>query len=157
VAAKRAARIADGFMAPNPLFVGPWREEMLALGKDPGPMAKEGTPNPPGNFLHVSREPDAAWKVIGPHALHESNSYATWAAARGGGNYQATEDADVLRQSGAYAVMTPGEVVSLAKQIDAGDPRGRLVFHPMMGGMPFALGQESLDLVVDEVMPQFAR
>ena len=44
-----------------------------------------------------------------------------------------------------------------AKQIDAGDPRGRLVFHPMMGGMPFALGQESLDLVVREVMPEFVR
>lgn len=157
VAAKRAARIADGFMAPSPLFVGPWREEMLALGKDPGPAAAEGTPNPPGNFLHVARDPDAAWKTIGPHALHESNSYATWAAARGGGNYQATEDADVLRASGAYAVMTPSEVVTLGKQIDAGDPRGRLVFHPMMGGMPFALGQESLDLVVNEVMPEFGR
>ena len=66
VAARRAARIADGFMAPNPLFIGPWREEMLALGKDPGPAAEPGTPSPPGNFLHVAHDPDAAWKAIGP-------------------------------------------------------------------------------------------
>jgi len=53
--------------------------------------------------------------------------------------------------------MTPDEVVALGKRIDAGDPRGRLVFHPMMGGMPFTLGQESLDLVAREVMPEFVR
>ena len=52
--------------------------------------------------------------------------------------------------------MTPTEIVNLGKQMEAADPGGAaLVFHPMMGGMPLDLGQESLDLVVNEVMPQF--
>ena len=33
--------------------------------------------------------------------------------------------------------------------------RAALGFNPMMGGMPYELGQESLDLIVREVMPHF--
>ena len=155
-AARRAARLADGFSPTSPRLMKQWREEMARLGKDPGPEPPLDPPRPPRSFLHASHDPDAAWKRIAPHAAWESNSYAAWVGTAGFGVYQQVADPDTLRSSGAYGVMTPTEIVNLGKQMEAADPGGAaLVFHPMMGGMPLDLGQESLDLVVNEVMPQF--
>ena len=154
VATERAARLADEFMPSSPAFIDTWRKARVALGRDPGPAPAADAPNPPGNFLCVARDPDAVWARVAPHALWESNSYAGWAAARGGGNYVATDDDSQLRASGAYAVLPPEQVVELAlAMIDKQTMPNRLLFHPMMGGMPHEVGQESLDLVVSEIMP----
>ena len=154
-AARRAARIADGFAANHPEHAAAWRDEMQKLGRDPGPEG--GRPSvPPGvptNFLLVARDAEGAWLTVAPHALYESNTYARWSAERGSSPYAAAESADELRRNGTYGVLTPEETASrIADHEDAGHT-ARLVLHPMMGGMPFALGQEGLELVVDEVVP----
>lgn len=52
-------------------------------------------------FLHVARDPDAAWRRIARHAQHESDSYAAWLGSGGGSSqYSGTADADQLRASG---------------------------------------------------------
>jgi alkanesulfonate monooxygenase SsuD/methylene tetrahydromethanopterin reductase-like flavin-dependent oxidoreductase (luciferase family) len=153
-AAQRAARIADGFAPSSPQQYVDWREEMERLGKDPGPAPDPSAPRPPPNLLHVAHDPDEAWKVVGPHALYESQSYAGWSAERGNSNYVALDDPDELRKLGSYAVMTPEQVVEMGRAMEAANPPGtRLVFHPMVGGLPHEVGQSSLDLVVAEVMP----
>jgi hypothetical protein len=103
-------------------------------------------------FVHVSDDPDRAWASIAPHALHESNSYARWLNAAGNsGPYAEADDADALRASGNYVVMTPDECVEFANS------RGALTLHPLMGGLDPDLAEESLSLVESAVLPRVDR
>ncbi len=154
--ARRAARIADGYNPISPRLYDFWREEMINQGRDPGPERPVDVPQPPRNFLHVSKDPRAAWGIVGPHAMHVANSYADFAGSLRHSPYSRTTDPDELWEKGTDRVMTPEEVVALGKAIEAADPKGAaLVFRPLMGGMPAELGRECLDLVVNEVMPHF--
>jgi len=77
-AARRAARIADGFFpvlgerAAGLYDV--FRDERERLGLDADP------PHPPEGpmFLCISEDPDRTWARIAANALHETNSYAAW-------------------------------------------------------------------------------
>jgi alkanesulfonate monooxygenase SsuD/methylene tetrahydromethanopterin reductase-like flavin-dependent oxidoreductase (luciferase family) len=144
-AARRAARLADGFA---PVDTSLWQHYAAAcaeLGRDPGP------PPPPTGplFVHVADDPDAAWARIAPHALHETNSYGAWlTGAEGIARYTPTDDADALRASGQYAVVTPDECVEMARA------SGTLGLHPLMGGLPPDLAWESLELVASAVIPR---
>ncbi|MCH7552656.1 MAG: LLM class flavin-dependent oxidoreductase [Chloroflexi bacterium] len=156
VSARRAARIADRYNPITPHLWRFWREEMRNIGKDPGPERPLDTPHPPRNFLHVARDPEAAWKIVGPHAMHTANSYAEFAGSQKGSPYQGVSDPAELLARGTDAVMTPEEVVDLGKRMEAADPEGAtLIFWPMNSGMPPELGRESMELVVKEVMPHF--
>ena len=53
-----------------------------------------------------------------------------------------------MRQSGVYRVVTPDECVALAKEF------GRIVLHPMMGGISPELGWESLERFASKVLPR---
>lgn len=142
--ARRAARLGDGFM---PVDISLWPvyvEECERLGRDPGPAPAMSGPM----FIHVAEDPDKAWAAIAPHALHETNSYGQWlneAAALG--PYTPSDDADALRASGAYAVVTPDECIALARE------HGALRLHPLMGGLPPELSWESLELIAAKVLP----
>jgi alkanesulfonate monooxygenase SsuD/methylene tetrahydromethanopterin reductase-like flavin-dependent oxidoreductase (luciferase family) len=156
-AARRAARIADGFNANQPAHAAAWRAEMVRLGKDPGDERQPAVPpGIPSNFLLVAEDPDEAWRTVAPHALYESNTYVRWTAERGNSVYQPADSPEGLRASGTYDVLTPEQVVDKVRLHQNEGNLARLVFHPMMGGMPFDLGQESLQLVVDQVMPALA-
>lgn len=157
-AARRAARIADGFAPSSPAVLQDWREAMIAEGRDPD--AQPALPMTPAigpkNFLGVALDPDAAWARIAPHALYESNAYARWGGGTRKTVYELATDPEELRRSGSYGVLTPDEVIALGRElIAAGEPR-RLLFHPMMAGLPREVGQESLHLVASQVMPAFA-
>ncbi len=149
-AARRAARIADGFQPSNPEAWEVYRAERLARGKrDPG-----GYLAAPTGFLHVAHDPDAAWAAIRPHARHEASSYGRWAAEAGldgATGYRAPTDGDIdgLRASGQYRVVTPEAL--RAELVEA--PHQVLVLNPMMGGIPPALAWEGLHLLAAEVLP----
>ncbi len=146
-AARRAARIADGFMPALPNLWDTYREEKIKLGEDPGPVGRMGP-----MFLHVAEDPDEAWALIAPHALHEMNAYGRWMTDAGtAGPYQPIEDADTLRASGMYRVVTPEQCVELARSLGSD---GTLLFHPLMGGLSPELGEASLELVVSRVLPK---
>ena len=90
----------------------------------------------------MARDPDAAWKRIAPHALHETNSYAAWyEEGCAAGPYKVCADADALRASGLYQVLTPDECVALAEGLG---PEGWLYVHPLIGGLDPSVGWESL-------------
>jgi alkanesulfonate monooxygenase SsuD/methylene tetrahydromethanopterin reductase-like flavin-dependent oxidoreductase (luciferase family) len=149
-AARRAARIADSIVPSTPDVFELYREELRALGKpDPGPMMPTL-----GNFVHVAADPDDAWRQLAPHALHETNAYGRWLAAGGlSGPYREYADADALRASGQYLVLTPDELVARAKALG---PLCTITLHPLVGGLHPDHGWKSLRLVVDEVMPALA-
>ncbi|MCH7553573.1 MAG: LLM class flavin-dependent oxidoreductase [Chloroflexi bacterium] len=154
-AARRAARLADSFVPTHPSFMAAYRDELRRLGKDPGPEPPADAPRTP-MFLHVAHDTDAAWARIAPHALYETNEYARFLASDPSAPYQTATDAEQLRASGAYVVLTPEETVALGKRLEAAlGPAAGLSFHPLMGGMPHELGQKSLELVAREVMPHF--
>jgi alkanesulfonate monooxygenase SsuD/methylene tetrahydromethanopterin reductase-like flavin-dependent oxidoreductase (luciferase family) len=146
-AARRAARIADGFIPVVPEIYPIYLEECEKLGVDPGEPRSYGPP-----FLHVAEDPDEAWARIAPHALHESNSYAAGYARAGiSGPFQAAENAEALRASGLYQVLTPDECVALAEALGE---HGSLFVHPLMGGLDPDVAWTSLDLLASRVLPR---
>jgi len=147
-AARRAARIADGFSPTEPRFEAAYVAECERLGRPVGRVVHRRGPM----FVHVSTDPDRAWAGIAQNALHETNCYAEWLAAAGGGVYSAAADADALRSSGAYRVVTPEECIELVTALD-GLPDDWFALQPLMGGMDPALGWESLELFTAEVLP----
>jgi alkanesulfonate monooxygenase SsuD/methylene tetrahydromethanopterin reductase-like flavin-dependent oxidoreductase (luciferase family) len=149
-AARRAARIADGFMPSDGSIWDVYRDEMLALGKpDPGPFVGGDT-----SAFHLAHDVEQGWKQYAPFALHEMNAYGQWMASAGigrEGGYVTTDDTEALRATGQYRVLTPDD---LAAEIREKGEYGFTLFHPLVGGVPPAMGWESLHLFEHEVLPR---
>jgi hypothetical protein len=88
-------------------------------------------------FVHVTHDPERAWQRIARHAV-----------------YEAVTTLAEVKNSGVYRVVTPAECVEPAEQLG---PEGKLVLHPLMGGIPPELGWESLELFAAEVLPKLTR
>jgi alkanesulfonate monooxygenase SsuD/methylene tetrahydromethanopterin reductase-like flavin-dependent oxidoreductase (luciferase family) len=143
-AAKRAGRLADGFVTHREDLYQVYFDEAKAHGKNPFPFS----PSAPG-FLYVAEDPEAAWRVIAPHAVHEMNSYGEWIAASGtDGRFAKVESADEAKASGGYVIVTPDECVALAKSYR------NLVLHPLMAGLDPDFGWQGLELFVNKVLPR---
>jgi alkanesulfonate monooxygenase SsuD/methylene tetrahydromethanopterin reductase-like flavin-dependent oxidoreductase (luciferase family) len=149
-AARRAARIGDGFMPSTPAVWEFYRDEVQRLGRpDPGPHPGGGT-----EFVHLASDPEEGWERIAPHALHEVNAYGAWMASAGleaTGGYVSVADADALRATGQYRVLTPDQMVA---EVTEQGPFAFVAFHPLMGGIPPELAWESLHLFEHEVLPR---
>lgn len=147
-AARRAARLCDAFIPAIPELMEIYNDECNKLDKAPAPAERMGPV-----FLHIAEDPDQAWAAIAPHALHETNAYGRWMSESMGDQavYSQMDDADQLRASGAYQVVTPEQCIAIANTLG---PGGRLAFNPLMGGMDPALGWESLELLKNKVIPE---
>ena len=123
-------------------------EESHKLGKQALILKAQGP-----LFLYVSDDPDKAWSALAPYAMHETNCYGQWAEQAGMENsyYKMAGDADALRESGMYAILTPAQCVEMINNL--GD-LGAVALHPLMSGLPPDLSWPSLELFANEVMPQ---
>lgn len=142
-AADRAVRHGLRFMPSGQVGWDHFRAARAEAGlKDPGALYSGGT-----GFLHVAVDPERAWEVVGPAAMHESASYGSWAEEAGQDTgwvrYASTDE---VRASGQYRVLTPDELVAEAD--------GFVSLHPLMGGLPVDEAWSSLRLIETEVMPQ---
>ena len=148
-AARRAARIADGFIPSVPEAWGFYREELVNLGKpDPGEYAL-----PANVTIALAEDAELGWKEMGPYFLHESNAYGAWLRNAGmAAPYKEMADVDELRASGQYRVITPAQYVEELKAA----PFPFALFHPMCGGIPPELAWQSLRLFETQVMPALA-
>jgi alkanesulfonate monooxygenase SsuD/methylene tetrahydromethanopterin reductase-like flavin-dependent oxidoreductase (luciferase family) len=131
-AARRAARIGDGYMPSSPPLWDHYRDECIKLGKpDPGPHMGGDT-----SFFHIATDVDEGWQQIAPYAMHEVNAYGEWmaqAGLAGIGGYESVSDPDTLRDTGQYRVLTPEQ---LTDELKAKGEFGFAMFHPLMGGIP---------------------
>lgn len=144
-AAKRAANIADGFVPMFPQAYNAYYDECIRLGKKP---LHRGSVT---SLLNVAENPDAAWEELGPHALHETNTYAKWQAETSvAGIFEEFTDVNALREQGVYLVLTPEECINMIES--AGD-QGYIMLHPLVGGVDVDFGWRSLKLFVEKVMP----
>jgi alkanesulfonate monooxygenase SsuD/methylene tetrahydromethanopterin reductase-like flavin-dependent oxidoreductase (luciferase family) len=143
--ARRAARIADGYEPLSPRLYDIYLEELDRLGR-PRPatnikMAGEG------GYVFVAEDPDREWDRIAPHALHDANEYARWIGDRRG-PFKPVADADELKKSGTYRVVTPAECAEIARR------EGAVTFKPLVGGLEPDVGWASLELFAAQVLPQ---
>jgi len=146
-AARRAARLRCGFFPAigDPALERVYRAACAADGFDAGFVVLPGGPG----FVHVTRDPEADWRRIAPHALWDAQTYAAWQPpGQRSAVHVAASTADDLGRSGVYHVVTPEECVALAAE------HGRVLLHPLMGGLEPELGWASLRLFVDEVLPR---
>lgn len=147
-AARRAARIADGFIPSVPDVWDFYRDEVQQLGgSDPGP-----SPIGENRTVALAKDVDTGWEQMGPFFLHETNAYGAWQAQDDiASPYRTVDDIDQLRASGRYCVLTPDEYVV---ELEAA-PFPFAMFHPMCGGIPPDLAWSSLRLFENEVLPAF--
>ena len=147
-AARRAARIADGFIPSVPEVWEFYRDEVQRLGRpDPGPC-----PIGENRLVGLAKDPEEGWRQMAPFFLHETNAYGTWQAQDGVASpYRSVEGLEELRASGRYRVVTPD---ALVVELEAA-PFPFVLFHPLCGGMPIDLAWSSLRLFEREVRPAF--
>ena len=151
LAARRAARLRCHFSPANndPALTNAYREECARLGYE-GKVEGLGDKPMRAGFVMVSEDPESTWAEIAPLALYDAESYASWQddPVRSYWVVPNLENADDLRTSGRYLVLTPEEAV---EQISK--DRG-LTLHPLMGGIHPDLAWESLRLLEHEVLPK---
>jgi hypothetical protein len=150
VAARRAARLRAGFSPSigDPRLAEIYQAECARLGFAHGFTS---LPSGPG-FVHVSDDPERDWARIAPHALYDARTYAAWQPpGQRSAMHVEARDAEELRRSGVYRVLSPEECVALAEET------GRIVLHPLMGGMSPELGWASLELFAAKVLPRLRR
>jgi alkanesulfonate monooxygenase SsuD/methylene tetrahydromethanopterin reductase-like flavin-dependent oxidoreductase (luciferase family) len=145
-AARRAARLADGFMPmPGSDAVAIYTESCRRLGREPVLRRMIAW-----MFLHVTHDPERAWARLAPHLLHVANSYAKWMSEAGTTPvYVPVQDAAALRATGTFRIVTPEECVKLVEGVDD------VIVDPLFGGMPPELAEESLELLASRVIPAF--
>ena len=148
-AARRAARLRCGFFPAigDPRLAAVYDEECRRVGFEGGLAMLPGGPG----FVHVSDDPERDWERIGPHALYDAQTYAAWQppGQRSSVHVEA-RTIDDLRASGVYRVVTPDECVDLARR------EGRIVLHPLMGGLSPEIGWEGLRRFRERVLPRLA-
>jgi alkanesulfonate monooxygenase SsuD/methylene tetrahydromethanopterin reductase-like flavin-dependent oxidoreductase (luciferase family) len=145
-AARRAARIADGFMPTDAAFWPHYRDECAVLGKpDPGPA-----PTASGRVTVLSKDGDRAWDELAPYFLHEMNAYGAWQAEEDLATpYRPVSGIDELRALGQYQVLSPEAYVEELRASGF----AFAMLHPMVGGIPPDRAWESLRLFEQDVLP----
>jgi alkanesulfonate monooxygenase SsuD/methylene tetrahydromethanopterin reductase-like flavin-dependent oxidoreductase (luciferase family) len=148
-AARRAARIADGFIPSVPEVWEFYRDEVRTLGRpDPGP-----SPIGQNRVVALAEDPEKGWEQMAPFFLHETNAYGVWQAQDDVASpFHTVAGIDQLRATGQYEVLTPEQFVAELKAA----PFPFAQFHPLCGGMPIELAWSSLRLFERDVLPAFA-
>ena len=139
-AARRAARIGDGFVPSLPEAWDFYVDEMRKLGKaDPGPLKTTDS-----SHVSLAEDPEEEWEVLAPYFLHEWNSHLE----RYMDPFVPMTDRAVLRQSGRYRVLTPEQYLEELQAMEDATPR----FNPMCGGIPPEVGWKTLRLFEERVL-----
>jgi alkanesulfonate monooxygenase SsuD/methylene tetrahydromethanopterin reductase-like flavin-dependent oxidoreductase (luciferase family) len=149
-AARRAAKYGLGFWVLQPEFM-PASQELIALYR--AECAKHG--HQPGIVMsshpavHVARDVEATWEVVGPHILHLAMSYASWASDDDTTTspFYGIDTIEKVRAAGFLNVLTPEQAVEFAKT-------SPISLTPLISGLPPKHGWEMLELFAAEVMPK---
>jgi alkanesulfonate monooxygenase SsuD/methylene tetrahydromethanopterin reductase-like flavin-dependent oxidoreductase (luciferase family) len=152
-AARRAARFGLPFQpaSNDPEMIELYHRECARLGVE-RPLLL-----PPGKaeMLFVSRDPDATWRAIGRHLLHDATSYASWQppTQQHSAVHSRATTVEELRSEGIYRVLTPEQCLERARAQGA---FATFLLFPLCGGTPPEIGWESVRLYGEEVLPHIA-
>ena len=148
----RAVRLSDGWIAPgSDESWSLYREICLLHGKpDPGEFPASGP-----MFLWVTTDnKQQVLERIGPHILHQAESYATWAqsAFSGARNhpYALGSIEEVVKGVGQYQILDPEQTIELVNRLGH---RGWLILNPLMSGIAPDEAWKMLRVFEDRVMP----
>ncbi len=148
--ARRAAELADGYDPSNAELIADYLRACAELGREPGEcMLREGP-----FFLFVSEDPERSRHELGPYVQHEMQQYASWNAASSHFAATAAIPLESVWQVGSHQVLTPDAAVQLVRSFA---PDSAFLLHPLCGGLPPALGNQSLQLFVEKVLPELER
>ncbi|MEX5631193.1 LLM class flavin-dependent oxidoreductase [Parafrankia sp. FMc2] len=148
-AARRAARIADGFIPALPEIWEFYRDEVQKLGRpDPGT-----SPVGMNKVVALAEDPEDGWQQMAPYFFHETNAYGAWQAENNVASpFHSKSGLEQLRADGQYRVLTPDQLVAEQKEA----PFPFVQFHPLCGGIPPEAAWASLRLFEREVLPKFS-
>jgi alkanesulfonate monooxygenase SsuD/methylene tetrahydromethanopterin reductase-like flavin-dependent oxidoreductase (luciferase family) len=148
--AQRAAQLADGYDPSNAELIEDYLRACAELGREPGECLRREGPF----FLHVSEDPERAADELGRYVQHEMQQYASWNASSS--HFAATAEIPLDRvwQVGSHQVLTPDAAVALIRGFA---PGSAFLLHPLCGGLPPALANQSLQLFVEKVLPELDR
>lgn len=148
--AQRAARLGLGIlgMGTDPRLEEYYLEACEAEGVTPG-MCINPTDGAPLSVF-VAKDPDAAWAKWGPHLLHDAQAYAEWMGDEiDSATKSIAGSVEELRaERGNYQILSVEEAVEAVKT------RGVLMTQPLCGGMPIEYAWESLETIVNDVLPK---
>ena len=146
-----AHSLADGCRPGEVPAYEYYRDELSKLGKpDPGPAPKYGP-----TFLYVTENPEQAWTTIGPHVLHWTQSYASYAAesnraGRMNPAYKAGDTVEALKQNPNLQVLTPEQCLVYAASYGPADV---LRLAPLAGGLDPKFAWAGIELFENKVLP----
>lgn len=149
-AARRAARNGVGLWVLQPemmpesqKIIGLYKDECARQGKPVGPIMST-TP-----AVHVTRDVEATWEVVGPHIMHLVDSYASWASDvdTTTSPFYGMDSIEKVRAAGFLNVMTPEQAVEFGRQ-------SPMSLTPLISGLDPRIGWEMLELFAAEVLPK---
>ena len=146
-AARRAARLNIGLCSASPdQQMKDWYDDESAkVGYEHGFVV---LPQRLG-FVHVTEDPDRDWETIGPHAVWDAQTYASWqrTGQSSAVHVAGVESVDDIKASGVYQVVTPEQCIDNARR------DGSIVLHPLMGGLDIDMAWDGLRRFEAEVLP----
>jgi alkanesulfonate monooxygenase SsuD/methylene tetrahydromethanopterin reductase-like flavin-dependent oxidoreductase (luciferase family) len=141
-AARRAASHGLGFISQtdSPGLKEFYESECRAAGHEPGGVQFPVPGTPTAAF--VAEDVDEAWKVLGPHLLHDALTAASYRPHDDSvASITRADTVAALREErGPYRIFTPDEA---ADYIRSGRP---LPLHPLCGGIPPDVAWRYLEL-----------
>ncbi len=148
-AVRRAARLGMGMltMGGNPELDALYRSSCAKYGTKPQLFINPVGDSPSTCF--IARDPDRAWREIGPYMLHDAEMYASWFKEMGTITKSSALSVEALRsENGNYRILTPEEAVLRIRK------HGAVMLQPLCGGLPPALAWQSLELLASDVLPK---
>ena len=151
-AARRAGRLGCGFAADSGGSLDLYQVYAEAFtAVDGGLAAPEIKAN---RLVHVTDDPERAWRLLGPHLLYQNNVYARWAREAGDANAREADLTDPAQlPKDSFLIGTPGQVLAELKAIFAEGPVTEIIFWARPPGMTLADSSASLQLIADQVLP----
>jgi len=144
-AARRAARLGDGFMPGLPELYNDYANECERLGKIPRAASRVSS-----NYLYVSDDPEKTWQQLAPYALYETNYYARWQSEAGqGGIFKQSTDIAAVRNTGVYQVKTAEQILAEAPFVDD----YTFMLHPLISGCAKDFSWQTIKNFFERIAP----
>lgn len=96
----------------------------------------------------ISKDPEACWRKIGDYLLYDATAYRAWQHPNRRAYAESfASNLQELKLEAKYRILTPEQAIQIIQET------GSLHLAPLTGGVPIAMGWQSLRLFEDSVQP----